>query len=134
MKKSATLAFSGFDVDIEFDDTQSPSTVRAVIDALPIEMTIEVWGDEIYSSAIPVKAGEENAKSKVEVYDVAYWPKGSALCFFFGPTPISKAGEILPYSPVNVIGTVKSRPSDVQKFLKSVKELHVDREVPVILR
>ncbi|MEO9295908.1 MAG: cyclophilin-like family protein [Nitrososphaera sp.] len=93
-------------------------------------MTVEIWGDEIYSSAIPVKADEKNAKSKVELYDVAYWPEGSALCFFFGPTPISKAGEILPYSPVNVIGTIKSRPPDVQRFLRSVKESHVDKKSP----
>ena len=134
MKRSAMLAFSGLDINIELDDSQSPSTTRAIIAALPIEMTVEIWGDEIYSSAIPVKADEENAKSKVELYDVAYWPQGSALCFFFGPTPISKKGEIVPYSPVNVIGTIKSRPPNVSEFLQSVQESHLDKKIPIVLR
>lgn len=134
MKKNATLAFSGLNIDIELDDSQSPSTTRAIIAALPIEMTMEIWGEEIYSSEIPVKAGEENAKSRVELYDVAYWSQGSALCFFFGPTPISRKGEILPYSPVNVIGSIKSRPANVSKFLQSVQESHVDKKIPVVLR
>ena len=122
MKRSTMLAFSEMDVDIELDDLPSPSPVRAIIAALPVERTVAIWGDEIYSSAIPVKVGEENAKSKVELYDVAYWPEGSALGFFYGPTPISKNGEIFPYSPVNLTGTIKSRPANAQKFLQSVKE------------
>lgn len=134
MKRDATLEFSGFNVEIELDDSQSPSTVRAIIAALPISMTVELWGDEIYSGATPVKVGAENAKSAVELFDVAYWPEGSALCFFYGPTPISKKGEILPYSPVNVVGKIKSRPQDVRKFLQAVQESHVDKNVPIVLR
>ena len=91
-----------------------------------------MW-EEIYSSAIPVKAGEKNAKSRVELYDVAYWPEGSALCFFFSPTPISRKSEILPHSPVNVIGMIKSWPSDVQKFLRPVQESHVDKKIRIVL-
>lgn len=128
------MKFSEMDADIELDDLHSPSTFRVIIAVLLVEMTVEIGGDEIYSSAIPVKVGEKNAKSKVELYDVAYWPGGSALCFFYGPTPISKKGEIFPYSPVNLIGTTKSQPANVQKFLQSVKESHVDKKVPIILR
>jgi hypothetical protein len=41
------------------------------------------------------------------VLDLAYWPEGSAICLFFGPTPISKSPEeILPYSPVNIVGKI----------------------------
>ena len=97
-------------------------------------MTVEIWGDEIYSSILPVKAGAENEKSKVELYDVAYWPHGSALCFFFGPTPICRKGEIVPYSPVNVIGTIKARPPKVSEFLRSIQELHSDKKIPIIPR
>lgn len=66
--------------------------------------------------------------------DVAYWPEGSALCFFYGQTPISKQGKIMPYSPVNVIGRIVTKPENVQEFLTSVEKLHVDRKVPVVLR
>lgn len=83
MKRSATLAFSGLDIDVELDDSQSPLTTKAIVAALPIEMTVETWGGEIYPSEIQIKAGEENAKSRVELHDVAYWPQGGALSFFF---------------------------------------------------
>jgi hypothetical protein len=110
MKKAVTLEFSelGQKVPIELDHSHSPKTVRAIIDNLPIRTTINRWGDELYTDETPVKVSEENAKSAVSLMDVAYWPEGSALCFFYGPTPISskKQGQILPYSPVNVIGRI----------------------------
>jgi uncharacterized protein len=143
MKKAVTLEFSelGQKVPIELDDSYSPKTVRAIIDKLPIRTTINRWGDELYTDETPVKVGEENAKSAVSLMDVAYWPEGSALCFFYGPTPISskKQGQILPYSPVNVVGriiiiTSKPKPANVEAFLKSVEEAHVSKKVPVVLR
>jgi hypothetical protein len=142
MKKAVTLEFSelGQKVPIELDDSHSPKTVRAITDKLPIRTTINRWGDELYTDETPVKVEEENAKSAVSLMDVAYWPEGSALCFFYGPTPISskKQGQILPYSPVNVIGriiiTSKPKPANVQAFLESVEKAHVSRKVPVVLR
>lgn len=51
--------------------------------------------------------------------DVAYWPRGKAICLFFGPTPIGAKDEIKPYSPVNVIGKI----TDTDKnFLKDIKD------------
>jgi hypothetical protein len=97
-------------------------------------MTIERWGNELYSEATQVRVAEENARSEVSLFDVALWPQGSALCFFYGPTPISKAGKILPYSPVNIVGRIKSRPADIQDFLRRVEEKHVAKHVSVILR
>ena len=41
---------------------------------------------------------------------MAYWPEGKALCLFFGPTPISKDGKILAYSPVNIVGKILDPP------------------------
>jgi len=95
-------------VDIELDDRQAPKTVQAILEKLPIKVKINRWGDELYTDPMPVKAKEENAKSLVELMDVAYWSLGQALCLFFGPTPISKGNEIKPYSPVNVIGKIVS--------------------------
>lgn len=135
MKKQVVLEFSGISekVQIELDDSDSPDTVNAIIASLPIEITIERWGDELYSEPTPVKAKEENAKSEVRLFDVAYWPEGSALCFFYGHTPMSKE-KILPYSPVNVVGTIKTRPKDVAKFLDAVEKAHVRKKTPVVLR
>ncbi|HVX01651.1 MAG TPA: cyclophilin-like family protein [Nitrososphaera sp.] len=122
-------------VEIELDGLHSPRTVKAIVESLPLTMVIERWGDELYSEETQVKVGEENAKAQVDLFDVAYWPKDSALCFFYGPTPISsKTGKVLPYSPVNIVGTIKSRPADIGDFLQRVEETHVAKRMPVILR
>jgi hypothetical protein len=136
MKKAISLEFSEMHekIAIELDDSSSPRTVRAIIDSLPIRVTINRWGDELYTDEIPVKVEEENEKSVVNLLDVAYWPEGGALCFFYGPTPASKQGKITPYSPVNIIGRIMSKPKDVQQFLESVERSHVNKKVPVVLR
>ncbi|MEM2822728.1 MAG: cyclophilin-like fold protein [Thermofilaceae archaeon] len=84
---------------------RNPRTAEALLRALPFESRARRWGEEVYFES-PVDAGEEDASELVEVGDVAYWPPGRALCLFFGPTPISRPGEIRPASSVNVIGRV----------------------------
>jgi len=91
---------------IELDDTNSPKTVNDFVEKLPFTVELNVWGDEIYTSESPIIQPEENAKSPVQLNDVAYWPTGKAICLFYGPTPIGKPGEITPASPVNVIGKI----------------------------
>ena len=87
------------------------ATADQLWDALPITGGAQTWGDEIYFS-IPVKAEEEaNSQDTVDVGTVAYWPPGSALCLFWGPTPMSAAGEIRPASAVNVIGLIDGDPT-----------------------
>jgi len=93
---------------LELDDTNSPKTVNDFIEKLPFTVDLNVWGDEIYTSESPITQPEENAKSLVQLNDVAYWPTGKAICLFYGPTPIGKVGEITPASPVNVLGKIIS--------------------------
>jgi len=93
---------------LELDDRNSPNTVNDLIKNLPFTVDLNVWGDEIYTSKSPISQPEENAKSPVELNDVAYWPTGKAICLFYGPTPIGKPGEITPASPVNIIGKIIS--------------------------
>ncbi len=82
-------------------------TADAVWNCLPLHASVNTWGDEIYFS-IPVKVDlEDNAKDIVEMGDMGYWPSGAAFCIFFGPTPVSRPGEIRPASAVNVFGKVK---------------------------
>jgi uncharacterized protein len=81
-------------------------TARKIADALPLRASFNTWGDEIYFS-IPVDAAlEDTAREEVEVGDLGYWPTGKAFCIFFGPTPMSSGGKIIPASAVNVIGKV----------------------------
>lgn len=90
-------------VQVEGVLNDSP-TAQAIGRVLPLAATVSTWGEEIYFT-IPVKAGLDATAQEVVAYgDIGYWPKGSALCLFFGPTPISRPGEIRPASAVNVVG------------------------------
>ena len=102
-------------ITLELDDVHSPRTMGEFIKNLPFSLTLNVWGDEIYTNESPLDVSEENAKSPVSLYDVAYWPTGKAICMFFGPTPIGKKGEITPASPVNIIGKIISPDKSVLK-------------------
>ena len=111
------------------DSSLSPKTFQAILDHLPVKVKINRWGDELYTdpTEIDVKE-EENAKMEVNELDVAFWPKGKALCLFFGPTPISKDGKILAYSPVNIVGKILD-PSMKDDILD-----HVETKTNVIIK
>ncbi|MFH1220585.1 MAG: cyclophilin-like fold protein [Candidatus Eisenbacteria bacterium] len=93
------------------------ATARLVGEALPFEARGLTWGDEIYFR-IPVAAEPEDPKAIVAVGDIGYWPPGSAFCIFYGKTPASGNDDIIPASPVNVIGRITS---DVS-ILKGIRD------------
>ena len=81
-------------------------TARKLLAALPIEGRAQRWGEEIYFS-IPLKAEQEaDARERMEVGELAYWPPGKAFCIFFGPTPASEGEAPVAASAVNVLGKV----------------------------
>ncbi len=83
----------------------------AVWEALPLSGDAELWGDELYFS-IPVQVEEgDDAQETVEKGDVAFWAPGSALCLFWGPTPMSRGDEIRPASAVSVVGRIEGDPA-----------------------
>jgi hypothetical protein len=96
---------------------QSPMTVDNLANALPFEGRAAKWKEEVYFET-PVKMGTEKAKSRVEVGSMAYWPMGSALCIFYGPTD--------PYSPVNLVGKVTSN-LEMFRSLKSGTKIRVEK-------
>jgi uncharacterized protein len=119
MKVKISIKFtdSGKIVYIELDDSQSPKTVKAILDNLPIEVKINRWGDELYTDKTRIVAEKENAQSVVKPLDVAYWPEGNALCLFYGSTPITKSPDkILPYSPVNIVGRIITKDDNLEEF------------------
>ena len=81
-------------------------TARQIAQALPIEGSVNVWGDEIYFDIPLIIEQEPDASQDVAVGDLGYWPAGPAFCIFFGPTPVSTGEQPRAYSPVNVFGRV----------------------------
>ncbi len=88
IKMKISIKFTNFDKtdDIELNNSQSPKTVKAILDALPLQVKINRWGDELYTDKTPIVAEEENARSVVNLLDVAYWPEGHSLCLFYEGT------------------------------------------------
>ncbi|MCW4020784.1 MAG: cyclophilin-like fold protein [Candidatus Bathyarchaeota archaeon] len=113
------------EVEAELLEAKNPETVNAIWEALPFETRANTWGDEIYFS-IPVRLGEENAQPTVELGDLGYWPPGQGFCIFFGPTPMSRGGEIRPANPVNVFGKVKGD-LKVFKKVRSGDKIRIER-------
>lgn len=114
-------------LSMEAELNDSP-TAKRVAEALPITTSFSTWGEEIYFS-IPVQAElDDTAREVVELGDLGYWPTGSAFCIFFGQTPMSKPGKIVPASAVNIIGKVIG---DATKFKGVMKEREVTMESAV---
>lgn len=106
-------------LEAELSDTPTAKQVAA---ALPIQTSFNTWGDEIYF-AIPVSAElEADAQEVVEIGDLGYWPTGNAFCIFFGQTPLSQPGKIIPASTVNLIGKVVG---DATAFKSVMREKEV---------
>jgi len=106
-------------MEAELNDTPTAKKIAAT---LPLRTSFNTWGDEIYF-AIPVNAAlDDSAQDVVAVGDLGYWPPGKAWCIFFGQTPASQPGKIMPASAVNVIGKVLG---DATQFKTVMREREV---------
>ena len=102
-------------------------TAQLLWDALPIQASANIWGDEIYFG-IDINAElDDDAEETVELGTVGYWPPGDALCLFFGPTPMSTGSEIRPASAVNILGMIEGD-STVLKAVSDGTVISVERE------
>lgn len=94
--------------DLELTATWTGENLRtreAIEAALPLSGEAARWGDELYfSTTVDVPA--EDAQVEVPVGALAYWPRGNALCLFWGPTPASVDEAPRAASDVNVVATI----------------------------
>ncbi len=101
----------------EFVRHMAPRTVDMIVRKLPMEGRAALWKEEVYFE-IPLKMGEEKAKSTVEKATIAFWPMGSAICIFYGETQ--------PYSPVSILGKI-TKNLELFSMVKSGTKIKVEK-------
>lgn len=102
-EKKVAIETEGLMITAELNDTL---TAKKILEILPLEGNVHVWGEEIYFD-IPLKIDlEPDAREAIEIGTLAYWPTGPAFCIFFGPTPVSIDEKPRAYSPVNILGHI----------------------------
>lgn len=105
-------------------------TATAIIAALPLEGTVNRWGDEIYFT-IPVTLPEApDARQDMTVGELGYWPAGAAFCVFFGPTPVSDGSSPRAYSNVNPFGTITGDAEKIKALLDTAQDGQTIRVLP----
>jgi hypothetical protein len=122
MPKKIIITAGKISLPATLNDTGS---AKAVARALPIEARANRWGEEIYFE-IPVELQESSdARTEMQVGDLAYWAPGSAFCIFFGRTPMSEGTEPHAASPVNPLGRVDGD-ATAFKAVRSGEKVRID--------
>ncbi|NMC04455.1 MAG: DUF3830 family protein [Candidatus Lokiarchaeota archaeon] len=94
---------------------KAPRTIEKIEKALPLDVNLSRWGDELYGT-IPVDAEAENATEECDPGEVALWLDGPAFCILFGKTPASRGSKPRLISPGNVFGKIEGDPSVFKEF------------------
>lgn len=69
-------------------------TADRIWSALPLFSTAETWGQAVHFET-PVESGREpGARVLAQLGDIGFWSEDDRIVIAFGPTPISKAGEM----------------------------------------
>lgn len=69
---------------------------------LPIYSTAETWGQAVHFETNAETGREPGAKWNVKAGEIAFWVEEDRIVIAFGPTPLSRPGEIRLPAPCNV--------------------------------
>jgi len=91
-------------IEARLADTATAARLWA---ALPIYSTAETWGDSLHFE-VPFQSGRERgAKMNGAAGEIYFWPDDARVLIVFGPTPISRTGEIRLPRPCNILATTR---------------------------
>ena len=91
-------------------------TADIIYNELPLKSKVQKWGDEIYfETGLSIEL-ESDAKSIVNIGEIAFWNSGSAIAIGYGKTPISKGNEIRLISPCNIWADSKFEKSCIENI------------------
>ena len=111
--RKVILKCKGKELVFELRDTL---TADIIYDSLPLKSKIQKWGEEIYFEIGLSIELEKNAKSVVNIGEIAFWNSGSAIAIGYGKTPISKGNEIRLISPCNIWADCKFDKSYIENI------------------
>ena len=115
---------------IQVKDFQMIVTLRKTITAeeiwkaLPIQSTINTWGDEVYFFTSVDALVEDDSNDVINLGEIAYWPSGKAIAIGFGKTPASIDKEIRLADKCNIWG-------DTEFNLRKLKSINSGELVEV---
>ena len=117
MGKKIVIEINGQRLAAELNDSK---TATLFAETLPATISLSRWGDEYYGGCGVQADAADDAREVLEVGELAYWPPGSALCLFFGPTPASTDDRPRAASAVNPIGKITGDATILRSFGGSV--------------
>ncbi len=92
-------------------------TAERLWQALPLHSTAETWGHAVHFET-PIESGRErNARAIAVPGDICFWVEDDRVIIAFGPTPISRPGEVRLPRPCNLW----ARALDDVRLLKAVR-------------
>tara|TARA_B100000579_G_scaffold153560_1_gene124756 strand:+ start:139 stop:510 length:372 start_codon:yes stop_codon:yes gene_type:complete len=97
--KKLILRINGKSLNLFLKETE---TAEKIYNAVPINSSINTWGEEIYFNTNLSINREKEAKAVVDFGEIAFWTEGSAIAIGYGKTPISSGDEIRLASPCNI--------------------------------
>ncbi len=118
MSQIITITIAGQDFSARLNDS---AAAQVLIEALPLTVTMSRWGDEYYGGCTLNIEDTDSAREIMEVGEIAYWPPGSALCFFFGATPASTDERPRAASPVVPLGRITGETEALKAFGSSIR-------------
>ncbi|BFU96350.1 MAG: conserved protein of unknown function [Nitrospira sp.] len=122
--KKIRITVGPVQVEAELKPTR---TAREVYAALPVETSVNVWGEEFHFKLGGVKDHRETATTQLKVGDVAFWGAGQVLAVFFGRTPMSMGSDPVPADRVNVIGRIVGDATVLRRVIEEARTIRVEQ-------